>query len=72
MTSELLKHLNSRSLPSDKYYGFHFPMSNDDVLTVIDGFFHQAFDKNDKARVVALVISKPFDKFSHARLLHKL
>ena len=56
---------------SDFLYGFRSSRSTVDLLTVADRIA-RAFNKSWATRVVALDISKSFDRIWHAGLLHKL
>lgn len=66
----MVRYFTSYGLLSIKQYGFLFTRSTTDVLTVISEFVYQ--DKNSKAQVVALDISKVVDRVCHTSLLHKL
>ena len=57
---------------SDFQYGFRSSRSNVDLLTVVSDRNARAFNKSGVARVVALHVSKTFDRVWHADLLHKL
>ena len=72
INSALVSHLESHGLFSDKQYGFRASRSTTDLLTVITERFYRALDQCGEARVVALDISKAFDRVWHAGLLHKL
>ena len=60
--SALVSHLESHGLFSDKQYGFRASRSTTDLLTVITERFYRALDRCGEARVVALDISKAFDR----------
>ena len=53
-------------------YGFRSSRSTADVLTVLTDRLSRALDNNFDAWVIALDISKAFDKVWHKGLLHKL
>ena len=53
-------------------YGFRSSRSTVDLLTVVSDRIARAFNRSGAARVVALDISKAFDRVWHAGLLHKL
>ena len=53
-------------------YGFRSSRSTADLLTVVSNRIARAFNKSGATRAVALDISKAFDRFCHATLLHKL
>ena len=68
----LMSHLESNGLLSDCQYGFRPSRSTADLLTVISDRFYRALDGRGEARLVALDISKAFDKVWHAGLISKL
>ena len=70
--SVIVNHLESQNLLSDKQYGFRSSRSTADLLTVITEKIYRALDNCGEARVVALDISKAFDRVWHAGLLQKL
>ena len=72
LNAALTDHFESLGLLSDKQYGFRSSRSTADLLTVITERLLRALDKCGEARIVALDISKAFDKVWHAGLLHKL
>ena len=57
---------------SDFKYGFRSSRSTADLLLVVSDGIARAFNKSGATRAVAFVISKAFDRFLHAGLLHKL
>ena len=57
---------------SDFQYGFRSSRSTADLLTVISDRIARAFNRSGATRVVALDISKDFDRIWHAGLLHEL
>ena len=68
----VLDHLVKNNLLTDVQYGFRSSRSTADVLTVITHRISEAIAKGNHTRVVALDISKAFDKVWHKGLLHKL
>ena len=68
----LVSHFESNQLFSDNQYGFRSSRSTADLLTVITERFYRALDGGGEASIIALDISKAFDKVWHAGLLHKL
>ena len=60
------------SLFSDFQYGFRSSRSTADLPTVVSGRIARAFNRFGATRVVALDISKAFNRLWHAGLLHKL
>ena len=57
---------------SDFQYGFRSSRSSADLLTGVSDRIARAFNMSGATRVVALDISKAFDRVWHAGLLHKL
>ena len=53
-------------------YGSKSSWSTAHLLTAVSGRIFRAFNWSDTTRAVALDISKAFDRFWHAGLLHKL
>ena len=68
----IVDHLEKCDLLSDFWYGFRSPQSTADLLTVVSDTVARAFNKSGATGVVALDISKAFDRFWHAGLLHRL
>ena len=64
--NRIFGHLEKCGLFSDFQYGFRSSQSTADLLTVVSDRIARA------AQVVALDISKAFDRVWHADLLHKL
>ena len=56
----------------DFQYGFRSSQSTVDLLIVASGRTDRAFNRYGATQVVVLDISKAFDRFCHASLLHKL
>ena len=67
-----MSHLEENGLFSDSQYGFRSSRSTADLLTVITERVNRALDKQGETRLVALDISKAFDRVWHSGLLHKL
>ena len=72
INKSLVSHLESNGLFSDAQYGFRSKRSTADLLTVITERISASLDKKGEARLVALDISKAFDRVWHPGLLHKL
>ena len=53
-------------------YGFRSSRSTADLLTVVSNKIARAFNRSGATRVVALDVSKAFERVWHAGLLHKL
>ena len=64
--------MESNGLFSDTQYGFRPARSTADLLTLITDKIYHALDKCGEAKLIALDISKAFDKDWHKGLLHKL
>ena len=72
INKRILDHLNRNNLLSDVQYGFRSARSTADVLTVITHRISEAMAMGNHSRVIALDISKAFDKVWHKGLLLKL
>lgn len=72
INSELVKHLRSKCLLSNKQYGWSFSTWASDVLTIIVEIFYQDLDETDVARTLDLSSSEAFDRVWHTGFLHKL
>ena len=72
INERVLDHLVKNNLLSDVQYGFRSSRSTADVLTVITHRISEAIAKGNHTRLIALDISKAFDKVWHKGLLHKL
>ena len=72
INKRVLDHLVKNNLMSDVQYGFRSYRSTADVLTVITHRISEAIAKGNHTRLIALDISKAFDKVWHKGLLHKL
>jgi Reverse transcriptase (RNA-dependent DNA polymerase)/Endonuclease-reverse transcriptase len=69
---QLLSYLESAKLISDHQYGFRKNRSTGDVLAYVTHVWNSAMERFGEAQVVALDISKAFDKVWHRALLSKL
>ena len=65
-------HLEKCGLSSDFQYGFRSSQATADPLTVASDRIAVAFNRSGATTVVALDISKTFDRVGHAGLLQKL
>ena len=72
VNNRIVDHLEKCGLFSDFQYGFRSSRSTADLLIVVSHRITRAFNRSGATRVVALDISKAFDKVWHADLLHKL
>ena len=72
INQQLLRHLEVNDLLTDCQYGFRHSRSTGDLLSLITDNFNRALGCRGEAHVVALDISKAFDKVWHHGLLHKL
>ena len=72
VNNRIVDDLEKCGLFSDFQYGFRTSGSTADLLTVVSDRIARAFNRSGATRVVALDISKAFDKVWHAGLLHKL
>ena len=72
LNNTLVKHIESLGLLSDHQYGFRGGRSTADLLAVVTERVFRALNVSGEARLVALDISKAFDKVWHAGLLQKL
>ena len=68
----IVDHLENCGFFSDFQYGFRSSRSTADLLTVVSYRIARAFNRSGATRVVALDISKAFDRVWQAGLLHKL
>ena len=53
------------------WYGFKSSPSTTDLLTVVSNRIARTFNRSGATQVVALDVSKAFDRVWHAVLLHK-
>ena len=72
VNQQLMGYLEDNDLLTDCQYGFRHSRSTGDLLSLITDHLNRALDHRGEARVVALDISKAFDKVWHHGLLHKL
>ena len=72
VNNRIVDHLEKCGLFSDFQYGFRSSRSTVDLLTVVSDGIARAVNRSVATRVVALDISKAFDRVWHAGLLHKL
>ena len=72
VNNKIVDHPEKCCLSSDFQYGFRSFLSTADLLTVVSDTTTRAFNRTGTTRVVALDVSKAFDKVWHAGLLHKL
>ena len=70
VNNRIVDHLEKCDLFSE--YGFRSSQSTAELLTVVSDRIARAFNMSGATRVVALDISKAFDRAWHAGLLHKL
>jgi hypothetical protein len=68
----LLNHLESHKLIHDHQYGFRKARSTGDILSYVTHLWSLTLDKSGESPVVALDISKAFDRVWHRCLLAKL
>ena len=72
VSNMIVDHLEKCGLFSDFEYGFRSSRPTADLLTVVSDRIARAFNRSGATRVVALDISKAFDRVWHAVLLHRL
>ena len=72
VNNRIVDHLEICGLFSDFQYGFRSFQSTADLLKVVSDRTARAFNRSAATQAVALDISKAFDRFWHAGLLHKL
>ena len=72
LNSHFLKHLEKHSLLSDHQYGFRQARSTGDLLSYITHLWSSSLRDFGESFVVALDISKAFDRVWHLSLLSKL
>ena len=70
--SHFIKHLESNNLLSDHLYGFHRARSTGDLLSYLTHAWSSSLRNFGEPFVVALDISKAFDRVWHKALLAKL
>src|SRR5678816_78341 len=72
LNSHFLDHLESHSLLSDCQYGFRRSRSTGDILSYLTDLWFSTLRNYGETCVVALDISKAFERVWHASLLSKL
>ena len=72
VNNRIVDHLEKCGLFSDFQYSYRSSRSTADFLAVVSDRIARAFNRSGTTRVVALHISKAFDKVWHAGHLHKL
>ena len=72
LNNRIVDHLEKCGLFSDFQYDFRSSRSTADLRTVVSDRIAQTINRSGAIRVVALDISKAFDRVWHASLLHKL
>jgi hypothetical protein len=72
LNSHFLSHLESLHLLSDHQYGFRKARSTGDILAYLSDIWLSHLKKRGETCVVALDISKAFDRVWHAALIAKL
>ena len=72
INESILNFLESNNIISDRQYGFRKHRSTADMLAYVSHIWSQAVEKHGESQLVALDISKAFDKVWHSALLSKL
>ena len=72
VNNRLVNHLEKSGPFTNSQYGFRSSRSSADLLTVASDRIYRAFNRSGATQVVALDISKAFDRLSYTSLLHKL
>ena len=72
LNNRLVDHVEKCGLISNFQYRFRCSRSTTDLLTVVSEKIARAFNSSWATRIVALDISRTFDRVSHASLFHKL
>ena len=72
LNSHFIKHLESNNLLSDHQYGFHKARSTGDLLSYLTHDWSSSLRNFGESFVIALDISKAFDRVWHKALLAKL
>ena len=72
VNNRIVDHLEKCGLFSDFQYGFRSSRLTADLLTIVSDRIDRAFNRSGATRVVALDMSKAFDRVWHAGLIHKL
>ena len=72
INESVLNHLESNNIISDRQYGFRKQRSTADMLAYVSHIWSQAVEGHGESQLVALDISKAFDRVWHSALLSKL
>ena len=72
LNSHFIKHLESNHLLSDHQYGFRMARSTGDLLSYLTDIWSSALRDFGESFIIALDISKAFDRVWHQALLAKL
>nr|CAI5864641.1 unnamed protein product [Callosobruchus analis] len=72
INTQLLKYLDNNNIIHDRQYGFRKHRSTGDLLAYVTHMWNRAIENHGESRVVALDISKAFDRVWHEGLLAKL
>nr|CAI5856361.1 unnamed protein product [Callosobruchus analis] len=72
INTQLLEYLENNNIIRDRQYGFRKHRSTGDLLAYVTHMWNRAIENHGESRVVALDISKAFDRVWHERLLAKL
>ena len=72
INKRLLSFLESSNLLSDHQYGFRRGRSTGDLLAYVTNLWSSALDSFGESRIIALDISKAFDRVWHKGLIAKL
>ena len=71
LNNKIVGHLQKSGLFPDFQYGLRSSQSIANLLTVVSDRFTRVFNRSGATLVVALDISKTFDRVWHAGFLHK-
>nr|CAI5828957.1 unnamed protein product [Callosobruchus analis] len=72
INTQLLNYLDNNNIIHDRQYGFRKHRSTGDLLAYVTHMWNRAIENHGESRVVALDISKAFDRVWHLGLLAKL
>ena len=72
LNRNIQRHLSAHNLLSDRQYGIRSGRSTGDLLAFITDSWSSSFKGFSKTFVVALDLSKSFDRFWHKALIYKL
>nr|CAI5829594.1 unnamed protein product [Callosobruchus analis] len=72
INTQLLKYLHNNNIKHDRQYGIRKHRSTGDLHAYVTHMWNRAIENNGESRVVALDISKAFDRVWHEGLLAKL